>query len=1174
MQRGKLIIVQTPFLAFFFCRIAAHPMWLRGWLMLVSMMLLLLPPKSQAVTTPSFDLIFQQHNVVMLLIDPKNGDIVKANPAAERFYGYSTTQLEAMTIEQINTFSAEQVEKERLAALAQDRHYFIFRHRLANDELRTVEVYSHPYRFQDRALLLSIVQDITPGKHRVEDLLYYQKQLESLVEAQKQDLEKAQHALTWILVIGLILQTLLIVYLFVALKQRNRVQKQYQQSASALHDIMDAATDLAIIATDIHGTISAYNKGAENLLGYTEQEVVGRMTPLQFHKMDQMIQRGVIESVKEADFQEVTHHLMAFNKRHNEWLYVHQSGREVPVSLNVKPIFDEAQQLVGYLGVAQDITALKASQQALFKTQNHLKATLDALPDLLFESDMEGTILSFHTSDYTKLYVPPKAFLGKKVTQVLPPEPAETILKALSQARQTGASKGYQYALEIGGETLYFELSVAMKESEGIEPVFVFLARDVTERKRQEQVLLDSEARLSLAMTAAQMGLWDWNVLTGDVLWDDRCFEMLGYPKQGFKPHFSQWRDLLYYKDFKASARKLQAFLAQDQQFMLEFRLKSAQPGERLWVEARGKAVEWDEHGSPVRVVGTLLNIQRRKEAEAKLNLAASVFVHASEGIIITDRKGQIVDVNQGFTDITGYTREEVLGHNPSLLNSGRQPKAFYEAMWQELQAKGHWVGEMWNRHKDGSVYAQLLTINEIKDKQGRTVNYLGMSYDITAHKEQQKQLEHIAHYDVLTQLPNRVLLSDRLNQAMITCQRHQCSLAVVFIDLDGFKAVNDQYGHDVGDLLLIQIAKRMKSVMREQDTLSRIGGDEFVAVLSDIYDKQDSLSILNRLLAQASEPNDINGTLLTLSASIGVTFYPEDQVDADQLMRHADQAMYLAKQDGKNRFRCFDVEYSHWMKVQSELISELEIGLAQNQFELQYQPKVNLKAHKVIGAEALIRWHHPQKGLLMPGAFLPDIKDHALSIRLDDWVLDQAMAQLTMWHQAGLRVKVSVNISPLSLQQDAFVEKLRNLQTRYPQVPPQSLEIEILESSALDDLAHVSDVITQCAQIGVRFAIDDFGTGYSSLTYLRHLPAQWIKIDQSFVRDMLQDADDRAIVDGILKMAQAFHRDVLAEGAETALHLQALQQMGCENAQGYGIAKPMSASALPDWVRDWEAFQ
>jgi diguanylate cyclase (GGDEF)-like protein/PAS domain S-box-containing protein len=585
------------------------------------------------------------------------------------------------------------------------------------------------------------------------------------------------------------------------------------------------------------------------------------------------------------------------------------------------------------------------------------------------------------------------------------------------------------------------------------------------------------------------------------------------------------------------------------------------------------KAPMVDVQGAVVGVLGISRDITDRERSREKLMTSASVFTHAREGIMITDVQGTITDVNAAFTRITGYSHDEVLGKNPRILSSGRQGKDYYSSMWSALTTNGHWTSEVWNRRKNGEIFAELQTISAVCDAKGNVEQYVSLFSDISAFKEHEYKLEHIAHYDPLTNLPNRVLLADRLHQAMV--QRRGQQLAVAFLDLDGFKVINDEYGHEAGDHLLVELSKHMKHELREGDTLARLGGDEFVAVLIGLSQASSSVPLLNRLLAAASKTVPWKDKELKVSASLGVTFYPQsEEVDGEQLLRQADQAMYQAKLAGKNRFHVFDDAQDRNMRGHHESMERIRRAIAQEEFVLYYQPKVNMRTGRVIGSEALIRWRHPERGLLAPGLFLPIIENHALAIQLGRWVLEAAIQQLAAWREAGLDLPVSVNVSADQLQQADFLEQLQTILHKYPQVPPSYLELEVLETSALQDFEGVSQVIADCAAIGVEFALDDFGTGYSSLTYLKRLPVSMLKIDQSFVRDMLDDADDLAILEGVIGLAKAFHRTVIAEGVESIAHGTRLLELGCDLAQGYGIARPMPADEFPAWFAAWRPDQ
>ena len=697
------------------------------------------------------------------------------------------------------------------------------------------------------------------------------------------------------------------------------------------------------------------------------------------------------------------------------------------------------------------------------------------------------------------------------------------------------------------------------------------LGTDISKRNQAEKALIASEERWKFAIEGAGDGLWDWNIQTGKAFYSSRYKSMMGFAEDEIGEAADEWSKRIHPEDAPAVYAALQPYMdGKPGNATIEFRML-CKDGSWMWTLGRGMVVQRDAQGKPLRMIGTNSNINDRKLAEAKLQLAASVFEHAREGITITDAQGTIVDVNEAFTRITGYSREDAIGKNPRILKSGRYDKAFYEAMWRDLTGLGHWSGEVWNRRKSSEMYAELLTISAISDAQGKTLQYVALFSDITGIKEHQNQLEHIAHFDALTSLPNRVLLADRLQQEMAQAQRRGQQLAVVYLDLDGFKAVNDRHGHDVGDQLLIMLTSAMKNTLREGDTLSRIGGDEFVAVLIDLEDPASCAPMLSRLLEAAATPQQQGDLVLQISASLGVTFYPQAQdIDADQLLRQADQAMYQAKLAGKNSYHLFDAAHDVSLRDQHESLQRIRQALAQREFVLHYQPKVNMRTGEVIGAEALIRWQHPDKGLLPPALFLPVIEDHPLAVEMGEWVINTALVQMERWHDDGLDLPVSVNVGARQLQQADFVERLKLILSKHPQVNPAQLQIEVLETSALSDMVQVSQVIEECAQIGVMFALDDFGTGYSSLTYLKRLRVALLKIDQSFVRDMLEDPDDLAILEGVIGLAAAFKRQVIAEGVETIEHGTALLHLGCELAQGYGIARPMPGAEMFAWVAAW----
>jgi diguanylate cyclase (GGDEF)-like protein/PAS domain S-box-containing protein len=687
------------------------------------------------------------------------------------------------------------------------------------------------------------------------------------------------------------------------------------------------------------------------------------------------------------------------------------------------------------------------------------------------------------------------------------------------------------------------------------------------ELRKSQQSLQASERVLLSHIENTPLGCITWDKNLVCTQWNRSAEKIFGYTeKEAVGKHASE---LIIVPSMKTELANLFQLLIEDKGGQYNSNENCRKDGSIIICEWHSTPIV-DENGVTIGVTSLVQDVTKNKQLEERLKLSASVFSHAREGIIITDAKGNIIEVNDTFANITGYDREEVLGKNPSLLRSDRQSNEFYAQLWQSLIDNGYWSGEIWNQRKNKEVYPQLLTISSVHDNNGNLKNYIAIFTDISNVKEQQQKLEQMAHYDVLTNLPNRALLADRLNQVLIQNNANNTQVAVILLDLDGFKEINDDYGHNVGDELLVAIAERLKTSIREGDTLSRFGGDEFVAVLSNLTSLNEFKTIVERMLVLASEPVICQGHKLKVSTSIGVTLYPADNTDADQLIRHADQAMYVAKQKGKNCYHQFDIQSEDAIKIRHETIQNITKALNNREFVLYYQPKVNMRTGEIIGTEALIRWQHPTRGLLSPAEFLPFIENHQLSIDIGEWVIAESLQQLGRWKKSDLNIQVSVNVGALQLQQQNFSTRLKSLLAAAPNISPSSLELEVLETSKLGDVKDVSKIMEDCVKLGVNFAIDDFGTGYSSLTYLRRLPANVIKIDQTFVRDMLYDNEDRTIVIGVIALARSFNRCVIAEGVETIAHGTALLKLGCELAQGYGIAKPMPADELPDWAKQW----
>ena len=888
------------------------------------------------------------------------------------------------------------------------------------------------------------------------------------------------------------------------------------------------------------------------LLGLTDYDLFSEKTADAFYSLEKKIFQGA----------PVSHGIQETQTK---------DGRNFWIDIRKYPIRGENGQVIGLFGIAREITERVQVTEKLRESEESLRESQRI-------AGLGSYVLDFRSGTWSSSDVMDQVFgIGKDYERTVegwlalihPEDRATMSVYFAEQVAGLGTPFDREYRIvrqNDRAERWVHGLGRLEFDAQGHPGKMYGTIQDITERKHADAALRHSKDLLQLFIDHAPAGIAMF----------DREMRYLAASRRWIEERGLAGQEIigsLHYETFpcipEAWKQAHRRGLAGEATGATEDCIERPE-GKKSWV--RWEVVPWwTTEGEVGGIVVFSVDITKQKETEDRLRLAASVFTHAREGILITAPDGTILDVNDAFNRITGYTREETLGQSPRMLRSGLQSKVFYDSMWHTLLETGQWSGEIWNRTKTGEFFAEMLTISAVRDAEGKVQQYVALFSDITVLKEHERKLEQIAHYDMLTGLPNRVLLADRLHQAMAQALRHNRLVAVAYLDLDGFKAINDRHGHAAGDQLLTVLAERMKHALREGDTLARLGGDEFVAVLLDLPDTAASVPVLTRLLDAASEPAQLGELALRVSASVGVTFYPQsEETDADQMLRQADQAMYYAKLAGRNRFQIFDSSRDRSVRGHLENLEHIRQGMKAQEFVLYYQPVVNMRTGTLVGVEALIRWRHPEMGLLPPLSFLPVIEDHPLAVELGEWVIDTALAQMEAWQAIGLNIPVSVNIGAQQLQRTGFVQRLVALLAAHPTIKPSSLELEILETNALHDMTQVSQILDSCRKLGVSLALDDFGTGYSSLTYLKRLPANVLKIDQSFVREMLDDAENLTILEGILGLALAFSRKVIAEGVETAEHGLMLLQLGCELAQGFGIARPMPADDLPRWLAEW----
>jgi diguanylate cyclase (GGDEF)-like protein/PAS domain S-box-containing protein len=824
--------------------------------------------------------------------------------------------------------------------------------------------------------------------------------------------------------------------------------------------------------------------------------------------------------------------------------------------------------------VGIDVSREQGARQALEAERLRLHSLLRTIPDLVWLKDPDGVYL-FCNPQFERLYGSAEpGIVGKTDFDFVPAELAEFFRandRAAASAGETRINEEWLTFAADGYRGLFETIKSPLFDGGGRLVGVLGIARDISERRQVQEALQESLRDYRDLVAQIPLGIYKFRRWSdGRARFDyvsPRWCEMLELDEQTALADVAPALERIHpddRADFDQASERSSRDLAP---FEWEGRLLLS-GGRIRWLHIESRPVSQDD-GS-ILWSGIQYDITDRRLAETTQRLAAGVFRSTQEGIVITDADNAILDVNPAFTRITGYARDEVLGRDPKLLSSAIQGAEFYAEMWRSIEESGSWRGEILNRRKGGEVYAEMLSIAAVRDERGRTQQYVGVFSDISRLKEHEAELDRIAHYDTLTGLPNRRLLADRMGQAVARAHRSGRTLAVCYLDLDGFKPVNDRFGHDAGDRLLVALTRALQEVLRSDDTLARLGGDEFVLLFNDLERDQEICQLLERVLAIVARPVDVGKAKVAVSASIGATLYPHDDADGDTLLRHADQAMYRAKESGRNRFHLFDPAHDRQVQAQRESYQRIAEGLRHDEFVLYYQPTVHLVSGDVIGLEALIRWQHPQQGLLLPGEFLPLLTGSGLERLLGERVIDRVLAQIAEWNACGSNVPVSVNISTGHLLNGNFIERLKAALNRYPQVSARELELEVVETVALGEMERAVSVLDAARELGVRFALDDFGTGYSSLSCLRRLPVETLKIDRSFVHDMLDDPDDLGIVEGVVRLAEAFNRTVVAEGVETPRHAAMLVKLGCKLGQGYGIGRPMPAEAVPGWLAAW----
>jgi diguanylate cyclase (GGDEF)-like protein/PAS domain S-box-containing protein len=700
--------------------------------------------------------------------------------------------------------------------------------------------------------------------------------------------------------------------------------------------------------------------------------------------------------------------------------------------------------------------------------------------------------------------------------------------------------------------------SAPVVDADGTHHGRVWYFRDVTERVRRDVELRESESRFRQMAETIGEAFWMAPPDLSPILYISPAFEKIwGRPCAELYADPSLWLKAVEAEDVSVLTRALEQ-LGKGQPYDIDFRIRRPD-GALRWINDRGYAMK-DESGRVVLTTGVASDVTESRKAGESLRLSAKAFESIADGIVVTDPQQRIVSVNNAFSAITGYSREEILGRTPKAFQSGRHDASFYKAMWEEIHRSGHWRGEIWDRRKSGEIYPELLSISVVKDATGATTHYVGVCTDISSLKHYEEQLHHQSHHDALTGLPNRVLFQERCRESLSRAQRHGQLAVVLFLDLDHFKSINDSLGHAVGDLLLQAVGERLMAAVREVDTVARFGGDEFAVLLDGVKGSQDAAIVAQKLLDALALPFELEGHALYISVSIGIGCYPQDGTDVDVLFKNADTAMYRAKAEGRNNYQFFSADMNARALENLQMSNSLRLALERNELLLHYQPCVDLKSGRVSSAEALLRWNHPELGMVSPVRFIPLAEETGLIEPIGEWVLRTACRQMREWRDAGLPLRrIAVNLSARQFRHPDLVRRIAAI-LEETGLPARHLELEVTESMMMQNPESAAEILSQLKAMGATIAIDDFGTGYSSLSYLKRFPIDYLKIDQSFVSGVQDNADDAAITRGIIALAKSLNLKLIAEGVETGEQHAFLLKHGCDEGQGYLFSRPVSA--------------
>jgi len=820
----------------------------------------------------------------------------------------------------------------------------------------------------------------------------------------------------------------------------------------------------------------------------------------------------------------------------------------------------------------EQAAALRAATRRSAKQADFTQRVMDTSSALMIVLEADGRIRQVNRPFLTVFGIEASAAVGRVVDDwlvaderaalaaALPPLPWTIRSPIYESLRATGTYAAEHRLVDAKGEPRFYWLEASLQyDPSGKEEGAVVCATDITPLKEQQAALQRSGNLLREAQRIAQLGHWELDIETRSITFSDDIGVLLETP--GIPRDEVEMLDLVHPDDRESVRRALETAIATGGRFGFAHRLLLAD-GHIKWIEARG-VVQCDADGRPRHVLGTSQDVTVQRLADEELSIAASVFETSLNGVVITDADARILKTNRSFSRILGYSAEEMLGKKTNVFNSQRHDATFYRELWRSLEHDGEWQGEIWDRRKDGEIVPLWQSITTLRDAEGRVKNYVGVFYDLSDQKRSAAHIHHLAYFDALTDLPNRMLFNDRCAQALEMAERGGRPLALLFLDLDRFKYVNDTLGHQVGDELLCKVARRLTRGLRRSDTVARLGGDEFIVLMQNCRGRDCARRLASRIIALLDKPFVVMGHRLDIRTSIGISLYPTDGTDTETLVKNADLAMYQAKEHGRGQFLFYEPKFGEQVKERLFLESELRDALRRGELTLHYQPQLDLTSGRIVGSEALLRWHHPARGMISPVKFIPVAEDTGLIVEIGEWVLRTACHQTAAWLADGLGPhRIAVNLSGAQIERGDVVATVGRI-LEETGLPVSSLELEVTETYVMRKAKESIRVLEGLRDLGVGLAIDDFGTGHSSLAYLQRLPVDKLKIDRSFVTDLAEGENQAAIARAVIALGHSLRLQVLAEGVETTEQARFLQEHGCDEVQGFLYGRPMDAEAL-----------